>query len=161
MCAGINNRQPEVAFVGLGNPYRGDDAVGYRVVDSLQQIFPETATYYLQDDFTPLLSIFEAHAICLLFDAVVANVAPGTIIEMDLLNEALHELDVLTTSSHHLPLEQIIALARQLEVLPRVLHLFGIVGAQFEMGKPLQPAVADAIPHVVARCRQLLETTVP
>ncbi len=154
------DRQPEVAFVGLGNPYRGDDAIGYRVVEALQSAIPAAATYTIQDDFTPLLTIFENHPICLLFDAVLTEAPPGTIIEMDLLNEPLHELDVLATSSHHLPLEQIIALARQMDCLPRVLHLFGIVGAQFALGSEIQPAVLEAIPEVVTRCRQLLATVI-
>ncbi len=151
------HRQPNVAFIGLGNPFRGDDGIGYALASELHKTFPQSSIFLLHDDFTPILSIFEQHALCFIFDAVAGDKPPGTIIEVDLLHGTLEELTNLATSSHHMSLTQIIELGRQMDLMPQALYLFGVVGKDFTLGAPMGSEVKAAIPAVVKRCGELLK----
>ena len=149
-------RQPKVAFVGIGNPFRGDDGVGHRIFELIRKKYPQFGSYLIQDDFSPLLVIFEQYPLCIIFDAIQADAPPGTIVEKDLLNDSLQELEIFSTSSHHLSLAQMLELAREMDVLPEAVHLLGIVGKNFNLGDPMHPAVQAAMDVAIRRCEQLL-----
>ncbi len=151
------NRQPDVAFVGLGNPFRGDDGIGYLLARELHKHHPNSAIYLIHDDFTPLLTVFETFPICFIFDAIDSEAPAGTIVEIDLLHGTLNELNRLATSSHHLSLTKIIELGRQMDILPQAVYLFGVVGKQFELGTSVSAEAKNAIPAVVRRCDELLK----
>jgi hydrogenase maturation protease len=134
----------KILVIGLGNPDRGDDGIGTRVVHDLVGTLPPDVTVLARRG--DLLSLIEDWAgfdgvVCI--DAAAPRGVPGRICRIDL-NSAELPRDVMFTSSHALGLPEAIELARALALAPRQLIVYAVEGGSFEGGTPLTPAVAAA-----------------
>ena len=145
--------------VGLGTPERRDDGVGLVVAEALRAVAPTAvAIHLLPRQALELLTLWEGHRHVWVVDAVHSGAPPGT----------CHRLEPAAQhwparwqggSTHGLGLVEAFALAESLGVLPAQLVVYGIEGADYGMGEGLTPAVAAAVPHVVARLQTELEET--
>jgi len=122
----------------LGNPWRGDDGLGPRVLELLGH------GHQLGDDLSELLTVFRGAEEVILIDAVRADLPAGTILTWEPAGASGARL-----SSHGLDLEQVLELARALGCLPPALTVIGVVGRDFAPGLPLSPEL-EAAAHVVA-----------
>jgi hydrogenase maturation protease len=132
--------------IGVGNPYRHDDALGPHVVDRLRERGVPGATLVTSlGETTELIDLWDGVDLAIVVDAVRAEPAhPGRI----------HRLTVFTPpgersrAAHGLDLGDAVELARVLGRLPERLILYAVEAADVSLGVGLTPAVADAANRV-------------
>ncbi len=141
----------KVLVIGLGNPDRGDDGIGTRVVHDLVGTLPPDVTVLARrGDLLSLIEDWAGFDAVVCIDAAAPRGVPGRICRIDL-NSAELPRDLTFTSSHALGLPEAIELARALALAPRQLIVYAVEGGSFEGGAPLAPAVAAAARVVADR----------
>ncbi|HLV86695.1 MAG TPA: hydrogenase maturation protease [Candidatus Sulfotelmatobacter sp.] len=140
--------KPRVLIGGIGNVLLGDDAVGPYVVRMLESRYSFDDAIEIADLGTPALDL--THRIAgqdavILIDCVAcADYAPGALLEYrkaDILRVApAQRLD-----PHSPALSECIMTAEMLGASPQDVLLVGIVGRNFEPGRPLSHAVRAAV----------------
>lgn len=143
-------------IIGIGNPARGDDAVGLRVVEGIG--LSETV---LEHDGEPasLIALWEGHAAVVLIDAISSESPPGTIVEIDASHTVLPA--GMCHSTHALGPAEAVELARALGRLPSKITLIGIEGRDYSFGAGLSPEVEAAVSEVARRVRAITEEGFP
>jgi len=142
--------------IGLGNPFRGDDAVGNLVS---RKLHPHE-TYAISVVECGLAGLNLLHEIegvetAIIIDAVSSQSEEGTIhrftIPQDL--KQIHTLtwSTSTASTHAFGLGEALALAETLGVFPPHLVIYGIEIGNVEPGAPISPSVIKGIHTVVNR----------
>lgn len=136
-------------FIGIGNPYRGDDGVGAFVADKLyQEDLPNLDVLKHRGEGTDLLDLWGGYQSVMICDAVVSGVAPGTIHRFQLPEDAL-PAETFRCSTHVFSLVDVIKLAEALDQLPPKILIYGIEGQQFEQGESLSSVVKAAALTIV------------
>lgn len=140
-----------VLVLGLGNLLQGDDGVGCRAIEVLQQYaLPETVEAI--DGGTPgvgLIHLLEGRSRAILIDAAEMGRPPGTVVrfrpEEVTLTGAAERF-----SLHRSAVSDALALAQALHLpLPEIVF-FGVQPARVVWDAALSPAVAAALPGLVA-----------
>jgi hydrogenase maturation protease len=138
-----------VVIIGIGNPLRSDDGLGWRVADQfsrdrnlqvlkVHQLTPEIAETLRQVD----LAIF--------VDANAQGV-PGT-----LRCERMHVEGAGLRFSHHLRPTTLLKMAADLYGAKPVAYSVSLAGKSFAHGDSLSPETAEELPRVVAKLRELI-----
>lgn len=152
----------KILVVGLGNPDRGDDAVGVIVAQELAGRLPADVALLLRS--SDMLSLIEDWAgfdalVCV--DAAAAMGVPGRIHRIDLTADELPP-NVSFTSCHAFSLIDAIRLARTLQRAPQDIIVYAVEGCCFDGGAPVTVAVAAAATevacHVIAEVGHLRQT---
>jgi hydrogenase maturation protease len=145
----------DIVVVGLGNPDRGDDAVGRLlaarlVACGLAGVRVET----LALDAAEILEAWSGADEAILLDCVRSGSPVGTVHCVDPFDGSygVH----LESSTHALGARTAVELGRALEELPRRLALVGIEGTSFVLGEPPSAEVCAAIPEAVRVVRDLI-----
>ncbi|MEE4361869.1 MAG: hydrogenase maturation protease [Pseudomonadales bacterium] len=126
--------------IGVGQPLRGDDGAGPRVIELLRTGSHPAVTLRTCAVPAALLDHLDAGVPTFIVDAVVTDGAPaGTLHYWDL--DALRTTPCRVTSSHGLDLISMLRLGDELGLLPTRLVLVGIEGRTFSLGSPPSPAV--------------------
>jgi len=147
--------------IGLGNPERGDDAVGRVVARRLNGRLPDDVTVSEHDgEPATLLSMLEGKARAILVDACLSGGAPGTVKRLDAAAAALPDTN-FSVSTHALGLAEAIELARALGQLPPVCIVYAVELGGIEHGAALSPAVEAAVDEVCALIRDEVDEGVP
>ncbi len=158
--------------IGIGNPYRGDDAIGLLVIERLRADYRDSDQVRflaVTADGAEILHQLRNSQRVVIVDAVVSGARPGTIHCRDLVTEPLPR-DWSCFSSHAFGLRQAIELARTTDTLSERCQFVGIevtnVGVGAELSDDiviamasLEQAVQDAIATVSAD-REHMPTTV-
>jgi hydrogenase maturation protease len=139
-----------VLVLGIGNPLRGDDGIGPRLVEELVRIgLPQEVTAL---DVGPggldLFRVLEGWERAVIVDTADVGQEPGQIVRFtpDQVRLALATDGV---SLHHAGLGEVIALADALgQTLPKM-AIFGVQPAGFDWWEGLSPAVEAALPALV------------
>lgn len=145
-----------VLLLAVGNRSRGDDALGPRVLPLLAQRLP-AGVRVLEHSGEPsgLIELLGSASSCLLVDALATGGPPGRLLRWDAhagsLAGSLHQ------SSHSLGVAEAIELARALGRLPERLVVLGLEGQRYDLGAPLSPPVAAALPELASAIAQELE----
>lgn len=159
--------------IGLGNPDRGDDAVGLHVARQVAALgMPGVAVMEAEGDTLALLDRWAGATRVLVVDAAMMRAAvmptqpgsaemggaePGRIHRLD---PSLGPLprDLALGSTHAFGLAEAVELARTLGLLPRRMAIYAIEAGGFDPGAALSPAVAaaaaDATALIVAELRE-------
>jgi hydrogenase maturation protease len=136
--------------IGIGNEYRGDDALGLLAARALCASTGNKAQVRESDgDYTTLCEAWQHARKVILVDAVLSGARPGTIHRFDVSTRAL-PCECSLASTHAFSLAEALTLARVLGQLPPCLIVYGLEGEHFELGAGLSPAVQQALPHLVA-----------
>jgi hydrogenase maturation protease len=134
--------------IGIGNPDRGDDAVGRIVARHLMTRRPaDVRIVEHSGESTGLLDCLNGAECAYMVDACVTGCPPGTIARFDVTATALPP-DAFRCSTHGLGLAHAVELARALGRLPRPCVVYAIEGRRFETGAALSPEVAAAAEKV-------------
>jgi hydrogenase maturation protease len=148
---------PHILIIGYGNPLRGDDGIGPRAAELLADrdvanlpLLPEGVQVLVCHQLTIELApqIAEADRL-ILIDARAAG-EPGAI-EQCTLTPAMPDRSSLT---HHIDARGLLAAAEMLYGHAPETVLFTMSGGSFDCGETLSPAVAAALPKLLARIRQ-------
>ena len=148
-------------LVGLGNPDRGDDAIGPVVARAVRELGLPGVRVLEHEDPVGLIELWTGHDVAVVVDAVRSGRQVGTV----------HRLETgagrapLPPSAwggtgregtHAFGVAAVVELARALHRLPARLVVVGVEAGGFDHGAPLTPAVADAVAGAVAVVRSAL-----
>ncbi|HEX9039592.1 MAG TPA: hydrogenase maturation protease [Trebonia sp.] len=129
--------------IGIGNPDRGDDAVGLAVARQVRAAAPAGVTVMeLDGDQIALLDAWGSDSDVYVVDATCSGAEPGRVFRFDAATPLGGHFSGRGT--HLFSLAEVIELARALHQLPARLTGFGIEGAAYELGTPLSAAAEDA-----------------
>lgn len=140
----------DTLVIGLGNPMRGDDGVGVRVVQSLAaRSLPEDVE--VVDGGTQglaIVNLMEGRQRVIFVDAANVNRAPGEFVrftpqEAHLLGEDQR------LSVHEAGLRDALLLAQALQVLPDEVIIYGVQPASLDWHDNLSPQVETTLPRLV------------
>ena len=143
----------KAVVLGVGNAYRGDDAVGLAVAGRVRERAPELEVVVCEQEPIQLLDAWAGADLALLVDAVSSGAPPGTVHRLDATAEPV-PATVFRGSTHAFGVAEVVELGRALGRLPGRLLVFGVEGAAFSAGDELTPAVAAAVEPLV---EELLE----
>jgi hydrogenase maturation protease len=140
-------------IVGIGNPDRGDDAVGRVVARRLaRDDLSGVSVIEHGGEASSLLSVLEAADTAVLIDACVSGAAPGTVHRIDARKEDLPDMQ-FGLSTHSFGLASAMTLGRALGMLPAHCAILAIEAGHFEPGEPLSVAVSAAVDDVAEAAR--------
>ncbi len=142
-----------LTVIGVGNPWRSDDAAGLVVARRLQGTLPGATVLEREGEPAALIDAWEGAESLWLVDAVSSDADPGTVHRLDVTGRAL-PAELFRASTHHLGLADAVELARTLGRLPARVVFFGIEGKRFDAGTGLSPAVEAAVERVAAAIRE-------
>ena len=143
--------QPSVLILGLGNPLRGDDGIGCRVVEELVRRGLPDGVEALDGGAAGLglLNLGEGGERVVVVDAAEMGRGPGEIVRFTLADVRLASTPD-RFSFHHAGLSEALALADALgRALPELV-IFGVQPVRVGWGEGLSPAVEAALPALVA-----------
>jgi len=143
------SRQASIRIIGLGNEFRGDDAVGLLAARRLRgQVGLRAEVIEAPMAGVELLELMKGASVALLIDATSCGQAPGTIHRLDASSGPIAP-ELFPRSTHAIGVAEAIELARTLGVLPPKVIVYGIEAAHMETGHPLSPHVVHALNEVV------------
>jgi len=158
---GSGLRTQHVCVVGVGNSHASDDGIGPEIVRRLRSDFAassDTVEFVtLRQAGTDLLDVMDGCDALILVDAVSSGAPAGTIHREEWQPEVLDARGIERASSHGLGVREMLELAAALNRLPARVILWGVEIASTQPEEGLTPAVAEAVPAVVAGLHRELE----
>jgi hydrogenase maturation protease len=139
--------------VTLGHPDRGDDAVAALVAAYLRTDPPPCCDIRSVVNPLDLLDTWSGFDPVVVVDAVDAGAPSGSVSVLS--DEALASVRS-ASGTHDLGLADVVAMAESLDRRPARLTVVAIQAEQFDVGRPVSPAVVDAVPVAAAAVRDLL-----
>ncbi|MBI1748851.1 MAG: hydrogenase maturation protease [Acidobacteria bacterium] len=138
-------------IIGMGNAYRGDDAVGLRIAQHLgAQVHPCFPVVVHHGDGLALIELWQDKETVFVVDAAHSGAPPGTIYRFEAHREPI-PARLFHYSTHAIGLPGAIELSRALHRLPSRLVVYGIEGCTFQSGAGLSEEVEVAAQEVAAR----------
>jgi len=149
---------PRVLIIAYGNPLRSDDGVAWRAAEALRQKFsPAEIEIHCLHQLAPELAETVSRFPCVIFVDAASSRDTGNPGEIRV--EELSGKDPADSGSpffHALSPLTIIRLAERLYgAKPRTFSVT-VTGQNFDHGEALSPAVAAALPDLVARIQALV-----
>jgi hydrogenase maturation protease len=139
-----------ILILGLGNPLQGDDGVGCRVAQELEErTLPDDVE--VMDGGTPgvgLLNLFEGRQRVIIVDAAEMGQAAGSAV-------CFRPQDVTLTGSaqrfslHRSGVADALALAGELKLALPDIIVFGVQPGRVDWNDSLSPQVQAAVPQVI------------
>jgi hydrogenase maturation protease len=143
--------------IGIGNPDRGDDAVGLVVAAMVRDAAPAGVTVTeLDGDQLGLLDAWDGAADVYVVDATCSGGEPGSVCRFDAAAPLAHRF--AHRGTHLFSLADVLELARALDRLPARLTGYGIEGASFDIGAPLSASAEAAAAAVAGQILRELES---
>lgn len=142
----------QITIIGIGQSFRGDDAVGLEAIRRWREEFNETASRpEVQVEVCELpglglLDLFEGADSVLLVDAVQSGARVGTVHQIS--PEELLAFSADSNSAHGWGVAETLGLARQLGLTLPPIHLIGIEAGQMKLGAGFSPEVEAVLPAV-------------
>jgi hydrogenase maturation protease len=148
----------KILLLGLGNDILTDDAIGLLLVRQLRDEFAGDARLDVcetQEMGLALLDFLSGYREVVLVDAIqTGRVPPGTVHELD----AAGLKSLTGRTPHFVGVGETLALGKQLDLpMPTRVRIFAVeVADAHTLGTQLTPAVAAAVPAILARLRAAL-----
>lgn len=138
-------REISITVVGIGNHFRGDDAVGMLTIKNLTKKVPSNVkAVELVGDQSYLLELMQSSDVMIVVDAVHSSAPAGTIFRIDASEESIPR-DFFTFSTHGIDSMHAIELARSMKLLPKQVIIYGIVGKDFSYSPKLSPQIQESL----------------
>jgi hydrogenase maturation protease len=151
MSAKDQPRDFKILVIGVGNPFRGDDAAGLLVARRVTEMGAGVATVIEHSgEGAALLEAWAGSNAVILIDAVKTGAAAATVHRFEPLRTPL-PAEMLRHSTHAFSIPQAIELGRALDQLPARMVVFGIEGRNFQAAGELSPGVAKIVDDVARR----------
>lgn len=140
-----------IVVIGVGNPQRGDDAVGRLAAQALATKLPQgICVIEMEGAATPLLDALMGATGAIVIDACMSGASAGTIHRFDVTQSVL-PATIENVSSHGFGLAAALELACVLGQLPDPCIVFAIEAAHFDYGAALSPPVAARFDDLLVR----------
>lgn len=147
-------------MIGVGNPYRGDDAAGLVAAERLRsRVRDGVSVLPCEQEPTRIIDAWGDAQAAVIVDAVRSGSEPGTLHRVDASREPVLA-HVFRSSTHAFGVGETIELARALGRLPERIVVYGVEGATFAAGVGLTPQVETAVDGVVEAVLRDLERLV-
>ena len=130
----------DTLIIGIGNRYRGDDALGCLIADQLKAAGADAVAH--DGEPASLIDLWQGRGHVILVDAVSSNAPAGTIHCIDLHAQALPE-HFRSHSTHAFGVAEAVELARVLGKLPRKIVFYGVEGKSFAAATQLSDALQE------------------
>lgn len=143
-----------VAVVGVGNDFRGDDAVGLEVARRVRRSVEGSLSVDIIEMpgyNTSLIDVWDGKDLVILVDATASGEPVGTVCRIDALSAPSPISLRLHRSTHAIDIASLIGLSRSLGRLPLELVVYGVEGGRFGQGEKPSPEVLRAAKEVVVR----------
>lgn len=154
--------------IGVGHPYRRDDAVGLAVLDRLAMRHPAEMTLVASSgEATELIHAWDGADTAIIIDAVQFDAAqPGRVRRIVLDPGATAGPGPMTTTtSHSLRFGEVIALAQALDRLPAKMIVYAVEVRDVEFGQglsePVEAAAAQVVEQILAGAHEQRSGTQP
>jgi hydrogenase maturation protease len=144
-----------ILIIGYGNPLRGDDGVGWRVVEALEGLVPEGATIAVHQLMPELAEPISRAEVVVFVDAA-AEGKPGEVNSFALGEDAGCQPALQSIGSHLTTPDALLAMARELFGRCPPAYMVTIAEESFELSEALSPAVEAAVPKAVAQIVRLV-----
>jgi hydrogenase maturation protease len=143
--------ESDTLILGVGNPLRGDDALGVLVVQQLQartDLPPHVTVIDGSTEGIGLIPVMETYRRVIVVDAVMMGLPAGSVrrftwdeVHLDSAGQplSLHQTDFTAT----------LLLAEALNSLPPELVIYGVQPHNTEWDHPLSQAVASTLPILI------------
>ena len=135
--------------VGVGNSWRGDDAVGLEVARRVGELGGAVDVRQIEGDASSLVDLWAGRDRVAVVDAARSGAPAGTVHVFRADREPLPA--TLCSSTHAFGVTDAIELSRALGRLPRRLDVYAVEGADFALGAPLSDPVARCVESLVAQ----------
>ncbi len=138
-----------ILLIGYGNPLRGDDGVGWRIVEAVDALaLPvETAAVH---QLTPEWAEPISRADLVIFADAAAVGAPGEVALFPLRPGAARQ------GTHETTAEGLLAAAAELFGRCPLAYMVTVAGGSFELSEALTGPVEQAVAEAAARVRELV-----
>ena len=138
-------------ILGVGNILLGDEGIGVRVVEEMENrfIFPEDIM--LLDGGTAgieLLRYLEGRDLLILIDAMRAKLPPGTVFKVE--GEDVPKRFMTKISPHQIGLSDLLAAGILSDQIPKQIILFGVEPERLETGIYLTDAVEASLEKIIS-----------
>jgi hydrogenase maturation protease len=149
---------PRVLIIAYGNPLRSDDGLAWRAAESLQGKFSaEDVEILCLQQLGPELAETASRCECVIFiDAASGSGSPGEVQIREFFRDNSGPAET-SRFCHALPPSAILGLAAQLYGTRPQAFSATVSGENFEHGESLSPAVAAALPDLLARIEELIQ----
>lgn len=138
-----------VVVIGVGNPYRHDDAAGLVAVERLARRLPDGVDVVpCEQEPSRIVDAWQGARAAVVVDAVSSGAEPGTLHRFDASASPV-PARVFHSSTHAFGIAQAIELARALGRLPERVVVHGVEAANFSAGDGLTGRVDAAIDPLV------------
>lgn len=144
-----------ILVLGIGNLLLGDEAVGVRLVEALEQRYLLPPHVEVLDGGTSgmeLMDVMARRDHLIVADAVLTGAAPGSVVVLH--DDEIPALFTQKVSPHQLGLADVLMALRLTGEFPARLTLIGVVPQSLEPGIGLSEVVSEAIEpalqHIVA-----------
>ena len=132
------------AIIGLGNAFRGDDAVGLFVAEQLEGLSSAELTVLCHEgEPLDLLELWSGFDEVTLIEASRLGIEEGTLMTYDLLGQDF-KATAQDASSHAFSLTNALKLGKTLDRFPAKLWLYPIEGSSFQLGSELSLSVKES-----------------
>lgn len=153
----------EFLLIGVGNPYRRDDAIGLLAVRAVEdRLIAPFRQIQTSGEGTEIMQLLESAQAAIIVDAVNSGAFPGTIHSLDASSESIPS-DFFNYSTHAFSVAEAIEMMRVLGTLPPHVVLVGMEGADFSAGEGLSEIVEgrfEALLDAVEKaCSTALQTS--
>jgi hydrogenase maturation protease len=146
-----------IRVIGVGNVWRGDDAVGLLAARRLRERLElPVEVIQTEGDGLGILDLMEGIDHVILIDAVKGGGRAGTTVRLDVSAESRWGT-VVPCSTHAIGVADAIDLARTLGRLPKKIILYGIEIDSVESGASLSESVREGLDLVVEQVIQEVE----
>ena len=146
-----------IRIIGIGNLFRGDDAVGLLAARRLRERLDSSVEVLeAEGDGLALLDLMEGADQVMLIDAVKSGGHPGTTVRLDLSKESRWGR-LVPCSTHAIGIAEAIDLARTLGRLPKRVMLYGIEIDSLESGAALSEPVRGGLDSIVEQVLKEIE----
>ncbi|KML68574.1 HyaD/HybD family hydrogenase maturation endopeptidase [Pectobacterium peruviense] len=149
-----------ILVLGIGNLLLGDEAVGVRIIEALEQRYRLPEHVEVLDGGTSGMELMDVMANrdhLIVADAVLADSPPGSVVELH--DEEIPAFFTRKVSPHQLGLSDVLMALRLTEEFPRRLTLVGVVPASLEPGIGLTALVSRAIEPALAQVLAALQSS--
>ena len=138
----------DTIIIGIGNRYRGDDALGCLMADEMREATSGMADV-IEHDGEPasLIESWQGRRCVILIDAVSSAAEAGTIHHIDLNKQGLPDR-FRSFSTHAFGIAEAVELARVLNKLPPRIIFYGVEGKSFAADMKLSEPVQEAVKTV-------------
>ena len=157
------NSMAKTLVIGLGNPLLGDDGVGWRVAEQVQQMIQASQSLVEVDCLSVgglrLMERLVGHDRAILIDAITTRQQPPGTVSHFLLEDLPYLIAGHLGSAHDTGLQTALSLGRALGVsLPEEVTIVGVESqCLFDFTEELTPPVAASVSYAARMVLKLLE----